>query len=98
MNSPPSLRDVLSALADDIRLEIVRRLATATDDQPCGVLYEGIAKSTASYHFTLLRDAGLIEQYQRNGRKMNRLRQAEIEALAPGLLAAVVTAATNRSP
>ena len=92
-----SLRDILAALADDVRLEMICRLATAAEDQPCGALYEDIAKSTASYHFALLREVGLIEQYQRNGRKMNRLRRDGVDAVAPGLLASVVAAAGSRT-
>ena len=86
------LRNLLTALADDVRLEMVRRLATTAGDQPCDALYDEIAKSTASYHFTTLREAGLIEQYRHEGRKLNRLRRDEADAIAPGLLDAVVAA------
>jgi DNA-binding transcriptional ArsR family regulator len=80
---------VLQALADPVRLEMVHRLRTAGQDQGCGALYDELPKSTASYHFRILRESGLIDQYDRNGRRINHLRENEIERVAPGLLNAV---------
>ena len=62
------LEDVLQALADPVRLEMVRRLAAAELALPCGALYENVAKSTASYHFAMLRESGLVEQYVEGNR------------------------------
>lgn len=80
---------VLHALADPVRVEIVRRLRAAGDEQGCGALYDDLPKSTASYHFRVLRESGVIEQYDRGGRRLNRLLEQEVEGLAPGLLEAV---------
>ena len=54
-------RDVLAALADPVRLEMVRRLAAADGPAVCATLYDGIGKSTASHHFKILREAGVID-------------------------------------
>lgn len=91
-----SLDAVLQALADPVRLEMVRRLAAADGDLPCGGLYEDVAKSTASYHFTLLRESGLLEQYVVGNRKFNHLRTDEVEVVLPGVLTSVLAALAPR--
>jgi len=85
-----TLDGVLQALADPVRLEMVRRLAAADHDVPCGSLYNDVAKSTASYHFALLRASGLIEQYLNGNKKMNHLRVDEVEAALPGVLTSIL--------
>lgn len=90
MTRADDVRAVLQALSDPVRLEMVRRLAAADVDLTCAELYEDLPKSTASYHFASLRRCALIEQYDRAGRRMNRLRYNEIEVLAPGLLGTVL--------
>lgn len=86
---PVEVLGILQALADPVRLEIVRRLRAAGEDQRCGVLYDELPKSTASYHFRVLREGGVIEQYDRNGGRFNHLCEREIQHVAPGLLDAV---------
>ena len=44
----------------------------------------------ATYHFRVLREAGLIEQVEQGNRKLNTLRRDEIERRFPGLLEAVL--------
>src|SRR3954467_4295722 len=61
------LEDVLAALADPLRLSIVRELASADEARPCGTFELPVGKSTASHHFRVLREAGVIEQ-QEEGR------------------------------
>ena len=70
---------------------MVRRLADSAEDLACGALYDGLPKSTASYHFGMLRSCGLISQYMADGRRLNRLEREDIDRLAPGLLAAVLS-------
>jgi DNA-binding transcriptional ArsR family regulator len=89
----PSLQEVLAALADPVRLEMVRRLATAEEPVACGQLYDGVSKSTASHHFKTLREAGVIERVVRDGHTHQQLRTADLDAAYPGLLASVVAAA-----
>jgi DNA-binding transcriptional ArsR family regulator len=88
-----SLQQVLAALADPIRLEMVRRLAESGEPIACSQLYEDINKSTASHHFKTLREAGLTERLVIGGQTHQRLRTTEVEEALPGVLAAVVAAA-----
>jgi DNA-binding transcriptional ArsR family regulator len=88
-----SLTDVLYALGDPVRLEIVRRLADG-GEQPCACLCAGvdanIAKSTMSHHFRILRDTGVIFTRKEGTQLINSLRSADLDRLFPGLLAIVV--------
>ncbi|MGY2876790.1 DNA-binding transcriptional ArsR family regulator [Marmoricola sp. URHA0025 HA25] len=88
-----SLQQVLAALADPVRLEMVRRLAERGEPIACSDLYSDISKSTASHHFKTLREAGLTERVVLTGQTYQRLRLAEVEAALPGVLASVVAAA-----
>ena len=54
------MRDVLAALSDPVRLEMLRRLDQASGPMACSDLYEDISKSTASHHFSVLRRSGII--------------------------------------
>ena len=88
-----SLQQVLAALADPVRLEMVRRLADAGEPIACGRLYVGINKSTASHHFKILREAGLTERVVVGGQTHQLLRTREVEEALPGVLSSVVAAA-----
>jgi DNA-binding transcriptional ArsR family regulator len=83
------LSDVLQALADPVRRSIVERLARE-GEVPCGGFGLTITKSTRTYHFRILREAGLIDQREEGNRKLNTLRRAELDARFPGLLEAVL--------
>jgi DNA-binding transcriptional ArsR family regulator len=81
------VRAVLAALADPIRLAIVRELAASPDwSRACGSFDVPVGKAGLTHHFAALRDAGLIEQRDEGARRANRLRRAEIDARFPGLL------------
>src|SRR4051812_8828563 len=88
-----TLQQVLAALADPVRLEMVRRLADAGEPIACAALYGGINKSTASHHFKILREAGLTERVVVAGQTHQLLRTHEVEEALPGVLTAVVAAA-----
>ncbi|WP_371419812.1 ArsR/SmtB family transcription factor [Tardiphaga sp.] len=87
-----TLAGVLSALADPIRLQIVRGLLqesgclSCTAASPCPT----IAKSTLSNHFRVLREAGLIQTSKKGVEHQNTVRAADIEARFPGLLMAIL--------
>ncbi|MEV0092302.1 helix-turn-helix transcriptional regulator [Streptomyces sp. NPDC050738] len=89
------LESVLDALADPIRLRIVHQLATGKGEFPYARFALPVAKSTATHHFRVLRDGGVIRQYYRGAAKMSILRCEDLDALYPGLLDSVVTAATR---
>ncbi len=86
-----SIETALTALADPVRLSIVRCVAAAQDwELPCGSFAVGVGKATLSHHFAVLRDAGLVEQRDEGSRRTIRLRRAEFDERFPGLLALVL--------
>ncbi|MEU1994754.1 helix-turn-helix domain-containing protein [Nocardia gamkensis] len=93
--SVAALPAVLSALQDPVRLEMVRRLGNAGTAVRCGALYEVINKSTATHHFKILRDAGVIERLIIDGHTCQRLRVDDLEAALPGLVPTIVAAANR---
>ncbi|WP_051111441.1 helix-turn-helix transcriptional regulator [Mycobacterium sp. 141] len=91
------IRQVLCALQDPVRLEMVRRLHNAGRPVKCAALYDGINKSTATHHFNILRDAGLIEREPVEGHTHQRLRTEDVDAAIPGLLDSVVAQANRET-
>ena len=96
MREPPhpqtsgiELERVLYALSDPLRLAIVRQL-NKSGVASCGELDGGRPKSSMSHHFRVLRDAGLIRMRTDGTAHLNELRRAELDALFPGLLNAIL--------
>src|SRR5262245_37330281 len=87
------LPDVMQALSDPHRLEMVRRLAEDEQPRPCGTFDFDITKSTMTHHFRILREAGVIWQERQGTTKMTSLRREDLDARFPGLLDAVLSAA-----
>jgi DNA-binding transcriptional ArsR family regulator len=88
-----SLCQVLYALSDPLRLEIVRKLA-GRGEATCAALECGRAKSSMSHHFRVLREAGVMRTRTDGAAHLNNLRRAELDRRFPGLLAAVLAAPT----
>lgn len=86
------LEDVLQALGDPVRLQIVRTLHAEAGSRPCGTFGLPVAKSTASHHFRVLREAGVIHQRAAGRERLTELRADDLEARFPGLLQSVVGA------
>lgn len=85
-----SLTEVLYALSDPARLEIVRSLQNGKE-KPCGEF--GLhSKSTMSHHFKVLREAGVTRTRMDGRRRFTSLRQEELDSRFPGLLEAVLSA------
>jgi len=82
----PALADVLAALSDPVRLSIVRTLAADPVGRACGTFGLPVAKSTASHHFRVLREAGVIDQEDRGRIRHTTLRREELDERFPGLL------------
>lgn len=81
----------LSALADPVRIQLVRELAGSSDwTRSCGSFDVPVGKAALSHHFTVLRGAGLVEQRDQGAKRVNRLRRAEFDARFPGLLDVVL--------
>jgi len=88
------LESILYALADPVRLGIVRKLAARNCPMNCmSAAPEDLPKSTQSHHYQILREAGLIRSERRGTEVVNSLRCAEIEEKFPGLIAKILESA-----
>lgn len=87
------LEEVLHALADPVRLRIVRTLAAHQEELACSVFDLPVTKSTTTHHFRVLRESGVISQFYRGTAKLNALRREDLDARFPGLLDSVLAAA-----
>lgn len=83
------IADVLHALSDPVRLEIVRSL-DEEDELPCGGVDAPVSKSTLSHHLKVLRDAGITHTRAEGTQRLVSLRVHELEARFPGLLSCVL--------
>lgn len=86
------LTDVLFALSDAARLDIVRRLADGPLDvahcQPADC--DPLPKSTLSHHLKTLRLAGVIRNDPNGRQRIITLRRDDLDQRFPGLLSAVL--------
>ncbi|WP_328323878.1 MULTISPECIES: ArsR/SmtB family transcription factor [unclassified Streptomyces] len=87
------LDGVLHALADPMRMCVVRELASDGGELSCSRFVLPVTKSTTTHHFRVLRESGVIRQIYRGTAKMNVLRRDDLDAVFPGLLDSVLAAA-----
>jgi DNA-binding transcriptional ArsR family regulator len=82
------LETVLAALADPLRLTIVRRLLLESEsyDHTCSWFGFDRPKSSLTHHFKALREAGLIRQRQYGLERRSRVRDEDLNQRFPGLL------------
>jgi len=87
-----TLAGVLAALADPMRLRIVKSLLGQNDCMSCteATPCPGMAKSTLSNHFRILREAGLIQTSKKGVEHRNVVREADINARFPRLLKTIL--------
>jgi DNA-binding transcriptional ArsR family regulator len=84
---------VLHALADPVRLDIVRQLASCGPSSlKCGELVINVTKSTTSHHIKILTQAGIISEKPEGTAKRLYLRRCDLDAQFPGLLDSVLAA------
>jgi DNA-binding transcriptional ArsR family regulator len=90
--SVAGITTLLQALADPVRLELLRSLASS--DQPicCGSFQVPVTKSTLSHHLRVLREAGVIEQRCDGTRRLTSLRRHDLDARYPGLIQSLLQA------
>ncbi|WP_054812305.1 ArsR/SmtB family transcription factor [Nocardia arizonensis] len=83
---------VLSALADPVRLELVRSLAGVREPLSCAVDHFDVevTAATLSHHWKVLRDAGITTTYVSGRNRLIELREGDLESRFPGLLGAVL--------
>ena len=87
-----TLAGVLAALADPLRLRIVKNLLERKDCMSCteAAPCPDMAKSTLSNHFRVLREAGLIQTSKKGVEHRNVVREADINARFPKLLKTIL--------
>ena len=95
MTDEPGIADfdfarVLAAVADPVRLSILHQLANADHALSCGAIELPVKASTATHHFTALRQAGVLHQYYVGTSRMNLLRVDDMEQAYPGFLPSVI--------
>ena len=86
-----ALTDVLFALSDPPRLQIVRDLVDGPLEMAqCGATNPALPKSTRSHLKKVLREAGLIRNEPDGRQRLVSLRRDEVDAAFPGLLDSVL--------
>ncbi|BAL89612.1 putative ArsR-family transcriptional regulator [Actinoplanes missouriensis 431] len=80
---------VLDALADPVRLEVIRQLAAA-DGVVTGSFQVGVTMSTLSHHLKVLLASGIVRVTQEGRYRRCELRLAEVEHRFPGVLTAIL--------
>jgi len=87
------LVDVLHALSDPVRLEVVRRLDDGRE-HPCAAFHDvgGISVPTLSHHLKVLRQAGITDTRIDGKHRFITLRSTDLASRFPGLLEAVLGA------
>ncbi|MFJ8746761.1 ArsR/SmtB family transcription factor [Embleya sp. NPDC127516] len=91
--------EVLRALADPVRLEIVQRLAV-TGEESCNAIGSDldVHQTTLSHHYRVLREAGVTWTTVVGRSRLVRLRRDDLDALFPGLLDAVLEGSCRTQP
>lgn len=85
------LTDVLFALSDPARLEIVRQVAGGTLEMAnCHLQNPSVPKSTKSHHMKVLREAGVLRNEPLGRGRVLSLRCEDLETRFPGLLRVVL--------
>jgi len=88
-----TLVDVLRAVADPIRLQIVRVLADGEPHAKSATEWGfDVQKSTLSHHFKALREAGVTLTIVDGRTHAIQLRRAELDQRFPGLVDALLAA------
>jgi DNA-binding transcriptional ArsR family regulator len=80
---------VLNALADPVRIGIVKMLAEKKE-ATCACCNTGMPKSAISHHFKVLRESGVIYVRVEGKQRFLSLRTEELNARFPQLLDAVL--------
>jgi DNA-binding transcriptional ArsR family regulator len=85
------LRDVMRALSEDVRLQLIGTLADGQYHSCRPEEFEvGVHKSTLSHHFRVLRQAGITTTRLDGRNHYVRLRREDLDRRFPGLLDAVL--------
>src|SRR5690348_461945 len=100
-SSAVTLAGLLFALADPVRLAIVRELLKSPAGLNCTEattrLGFSMPKSTCSQHYRILRESGLIASERRGTELVSRVRSELLEDRYPGLLGSILGAHEKES-
>lgn len=90
---------VLSALADPVRLELVRSLAGRREPLSCSVdrFDVEVTAATLSHHWKVLRDSGVTTTYVSGRNRLIELREQDLQTRFPGLLGAILSDVGGRA-
>ena len=83
--------EVLHALADPVRLSVVRQLSDGRS-HACGAIDTPLAASAMTRHFRILRESGVVRAEPCGTSKLLTLRREDLDARLPGLLDSVLRA------
>lgn len=93
------LTEVLFALSDADRLDIVRQLSDGPLEMAhCHLSDPNVPKSTKSHLMKVLREAGVIRNEPLGRGRRLSLRRDDLDARFPGLIDAVLGAASDAKP
>ncbi|WP_138753224.1 ArsR/SmtB family transcription factor [Paenibacillus sinopodophylli] len=87
------LTSVLYALSDPIRLKLVMNIRES-GEQTCGHFDFPVVKSTMTHHIRTLREAGILNVRKQGTQHFLTLRADDLNLRFPGLLEAIVHAAS----
>ena len=80
------LENVLFALGNPLRLEIIRLLADGQELSCNALRPQDVAKSTMTHHWRVLRDSGVVWQRPQGRENIISLRREDLDRRFPGLL------------
>lgn len=84
------LTDVMYALCDPTRVEIILALARNGRSMTCGELVIDRPKSSMSHHFKILRASGIVRTEIKGTEHINSLRLAELEERFPKVMSSIL--------
>jgi DNA-binding transcriptional ArsR family regulator len=85
------IESVLDAMANPTRLRIIERLARG-EELTCSTTLPDVSPSTASRHWHVLREAGVLRARREGRIILHSLRRDDLDARFPGLLDSVLAA------
>ncbi|MFF5187379.1 ArsR/SmtB family transcription factor [Streptomyces sp. NPDC000345] len=88
---------VLDAMANPTRLKIIERLAGG-EELTCSTTLPDVSPSTASRHWHVLREAGLLRARREGRIILHSLRREDLDSRFPGLLDSVLAAVRHAPP